>query len=1003
MTSVNYTGVDIEYYKKTSKDKKELKNSEIELGNQISSEGFVVLEKGNIPYSVNSTKLSLFSKSSVDFVFGGTGSGAATGSKTLKQSLENSGFEVNSALWDFYKKGKGKDYHRGIGSINYGDSDNFAINEVPLKYIVNNQKVKDSFDKYNTGVFVLSRTGGEGNDLARGMFNYVETSLDKNKGERTEEQIAKDIYKSYLEPDSIELDIMKYINDNFNDFILILNCNNAMELDFVKQFPKLKTIIHVPASGEDGLDALGKILKGETASSGRLVDTYVKDSFAHPSSQNIGDFEYLMNGKRIKNIMGFDAFHGSFYMHYDEGIYVGYRYFETRYADYVKEQGHASANNWKYEDNVIYPFGYGDSIAEFSYDNFNITSNGDKYVASVDITNTGTIKGKEVVELYVSKPYGDYEKNNNIEVSAVELLNFAKTTELDVNETAHVEVTFTKEDLRTYNQNDDGQYYLSGGDYYFTFGKDSHSANNNILRKQGYTNLVASPSEIEAGDTSLVGLVHLDEDLDTYKVDLDTGKEIKNQFDFANADKYDAEHKYLSRSNWESTYPIIEGNISDIKSIHSERTITSPSGKVGSFEFTKELDTESLIYQDIINKATHAPTIDVPAQIKWKQKSNLDFVDLRGLDINDPRYDEVVDKMSLSEAVNLFSNGGYETEPVKSINKPITFDTDGPAGFNTVSGHSAIGFSFPCSVLIAETWNKELMHKVGEKFGEEGLFYNVQGWYAPTANIHRNPFGGRNFEYFSEDPVLTGHAAKEELNGAAQYGLFGYLKHFALNDQETHREKENGVSIFANEQTIREIYLKAFEIAIKDNKVDSYYYEMQRDANKQIIKENGQPKFIKKDVSLPACTAVMTSFSRLGGTWARACYPLITTVLQEEWGFHGVILTDYYHNWFMNKGQSLLGGGSLMLDPQDNKFSIKSSDNLSQYMLKLATKNTLYGTVNSATVNNYIHGVKEIPSWPHYKTIVIIANVIFGISSALLAFNVFRIIFNLKLKRRKNA
>ena len=998
-TKVNYTGVDL-MYNKSPYTKAELIQKENELSDKIASEGIVVLEKGNIPYNKSSTKMSLFSKSSVDFVFGGTGSGAASGNLTLKSALEKSGFAINEDLWNFYKSGKGKRYSRGIGSINYGDRDDFSINEVPLS-VIQGEHLDNTFSQYNTGVFVLSRTGGEGNDLARGMSLFVDTSLDKNAGLHPDSQ--SDMYKTYLEPDSIELEVMQYINDTFDDFILIVNCNNAMDLSFVSQFDKLRTIVQVPATGENGIEALGKILAGDIASSGRLVDTLTYDPFSHPASQNIGDFEFLVDGKRMSNLMGWSSFDGLFYMHYDESIYVGYRYFETRYEDSLLNQGNANYNNWKYEDTVMYPFGYGDSIAEFGYENFSLTEQDDKYIVSVDVRNTGSVPGKHTVELYMQAPYGDYEKNHHVEKASIELVDFNKTGVIPVGQSETVTFTVEKSALKTYMSEGNGQYYIPGGTYRFTVGKDAHAALNNILKTKGITNLVASPSEDQSnpGDISLVGSILVSMDTETYKYDEVTNEEVKNQFDFVDARTYDANHKYLSRSDWQNTMPTPNGEISNIKSIHSERTMTSPDGNVGSYEFVTDLDKNSLIYKDVVEYGTHSGTITPSSDIKWKQSSNLDFVDLRGLDITDPRYDEIVDKMSLEDAVNLFSNGGYQTASITSINKPHTFDTDGPAGFNTVSGHNAIGYSFPASIIIAQTWNKELMHKVGEYFGIESIIYEINGWYAPTANIHRSPFGGRNFEYFSEDPVLTGEAAKQELHGAASYGLFSYLKHFALNDQETHREKENGVCIFAEEQSIRELYLKAFEKAIKNNTVSERYYELQRDENKNIITENGEPKFIEKNTNVPACTAVMSSFSRLGGCWAGACYPLLNNVLQEEWGYHGVILTDYYHNWFMNKGQSLLGGGTCVLDPQDNKFSVASTDLLSQHMLKIATKNTLYAVANSNSVNNYIHGVKEIPEWANYQTILVALDIVMGVTALILGLNVLRIATNFKFKRKK--
>ena len=969
-TEVNYDGIDTNYYD-SSMSKEELNTELNKLGDSVAEEGIVVLEKGNMPYSTD-VRLNLFSKSSIDFVFGGTGSGAANGQLNLKQALEKSNYKINEVLWNFYETGKGKNYHRGIGAINYGDNDDFAINEVPLSLIKSDAGVVNSFKSSETGVFILSRTGGEGNDLARGMAPYVNTDKDLNANKHPDAQADK--YKSYLQPDSVELEVMKFINDNFSDFVLIVNCNNAMELDFAKQFDKLSTIIQVPATGENGLGKLGEILSGKVSSSGRLADTFVKDSFAIPSSQNIGDFEYLVNGKKVNNILGKKNYGGLYYMYYDESIYVGYKYFETRYADlYLNANRKASSSSWKYEDNVIYPFGYGDSLSEFEYSNFSVSEVDGNYEIQVDVKNISDLKGKNAVELYVSSPYTSYEESNGVEKSAIELVDFAKTNVIEPNGSETVKFTVSKDQLLNYNTKE-GQYYLSGGDFYFTIGYDAHSAVNNVLKSMGYLDLVPSPSETIAGDTNLVKKVTVEQDLESYK------SLASNQFDFVDANKYDADHKYLSRQDWEATYPKIEGEVSNIASIHSERTTVAPNGDVGSHEFVKNIPENYQVLVDTVNFETKAPDVDLDGiEVKWNQKTNLDTVDLRGLDISDPRYDEVVNAISLNDAVKLFGFAGYETIDIDAINKPKTFDTDGPAGFNTVSGHAALGFSYPCSLIIAQTWNKDLMHKVGEGFGRESILLDVQGWYGPTANIHRSPFGGRNFEYFSEDSVLTGEAARQEVHGAATFGLYSYLKHFALNEQETHREKENGVCIFANEQTIREIYLKPFKKAIVDNKVDETYYEIQRDEeNNLILDANGNPTFIKKQTQIESCTAIMSSFSRLGGVWAGSCYPLLNNLLREEWGFKGMVLTDYFHDWMMKKDQSLKGGGTVILDPQSCRYKVSKSDKLSQYRLHEATKNVLYTISNSNSVNGYIHGVKFVSPFYYYILIQIGLNAVFA-------------------------
>ncbi len=1018
-TKVDYEGVDSQYYKSSYSDRADLLKDEEALAKTTCDEGFTVLESGNIPYDTNTTKVSLFSKSSVNFIFGGTGSGTAESKVNLKDAFTEGGFSVNEDLWNLYSTGSGKKYSRGSGSINYGDSDDYAINECPLSVVTSNDNVLKSFDTYDTGVFVLSRTGGEGNDLARGMYDYVDTSKDKNSGKHPD--AIGDKAKSYLEPDSIELQVMKYINDNFKDFILVVNCDNAIELGWTSQFNNLSTIINVPGTGDSGLTALPDILSGKVIASGKLTDTYAYDAFSSPAMQNMGDYQYLVDGNQVPNNKGNKSFNGLYYTSYSEGIYVGYRYYETRYEDCVLGRGNASQlaswendnstklglSSWDYSKEVEYPFGYGDSLAKFSWTDFKVTQTGDSFTATTIVTNTSSYSGKDVVELYAQTPYGEYEKANLVEKSAVDLIGFAKTNELKPGESETVSINFNKEDLKSYDYKNAKTYILSKGQYYFTAGKDAHAAINNILRAKGYSSLTPSPSEEVAGDASLVSTSFSvsNTDSSSYSHDSATGTEVTNLFDFANLSTYE-EHKDLTRQDWKNTYPKIEGNVSTTVSNHSERVNgTDKNGNPVGYQYTKALTTDSEIYKQVESNESLNPEFTSAEDIKWSQSSELQLIDQRGADITDERWNELVSKMSLSEAASLVEKGGYQTISMDCINKPKTFDTDGPAGFNAVSGHKSLGFNFPCDLLIAQTWNIDIAQKIGEFFGEEGLRLGISGWYGPATNIHRTPFGGRNFEYYSEDPVLSYSMSKRELNGAAKKGVYGYLKHFALNDQENHREKETGICTFSNEQGMREIYLRAFEGAIKDNEVDMEYYDIKMNDDGTIYKNSeGNDSFTKKTKKMPACTGIMSSFNRLGGIWAGGCYPLITSLLQKEWGFKGVVCTDYYHDWFMSTNQTIKAGGSLILDPQSCYYSVSSDNKEEQYYLREACKNLLYTVTNSNAMNNYVHGVKEIAAFPTYKKIVISIEAVLGVGAAVLILNSIRIIYrnsHPKMKKKK--
>ena len=1009
-TEVNYEGVNPSYYKSDFDSKEEAAKFQKDTSYNIVKEGITLLEKGNLPYAKN-TKVSLFSKSSVNFIFGGTGSGVASSDLNLKDVFESNNFDVNDSLWKFYKDGEGKKYKRGIGSINYGDSDDYSINECPLPVILKNDKVKSSFETYDTAVFVLSRTGGEGNDLARGMNDYVDTKKDLSAGYHKDP--LGDKKKSYLELDSIELEIIDYLNKNFKDVILLVNTNNPMELDWVKNYNKISTVLSVPGTGSYGLEALPQILTGDITPSGHLTDTYVTNNFSSPAMMNMGDFEYLVNGKKVPNLEGKKWADGYYYVSYNEGIYVGYRYYETRYEDCVLNRGNAKKlsehevgaskekgnTEWKYEDEVIYPFGYGLSTTEFEWSNFSVVEEGDKFVCSIDIKNIGENKGKEVIQLYAQTPYGEYEKENNIEKSAVQLVAFAKTSELDKNQKVNIKLEFDKKDLTSYDYKNSESYILSEGQYYFTAAKDSHAAINNILRAKNITEdkLVASPSEKVAGDPSLVDASFKNEKLDvtTYKKDDFTGVTIENQFELADLNNHGENIKYLSRNDYEGTYPKTYGEVSNIKSIHSERiNNTDPNNPVG-YEYTKELSKDSKIYELIQQYESLNPLKpeDVP-EVTWNNKdTDLELIDLRGRDFKDPLWDTLISRMSRGEAAALIQNGGYKTDAVHSINKPETSDKDGPAGLNSVAGHFALGPTYPCGLIIAQTWNKSLARDKGRSIAIDCYNNNIVGWYGPGNNIHRTPFGGRNFEYYSEDPVLSALICKEETVAVAEKGIFVYLKHFAMNNQEIHREKESGLCTYSNEQAIREIYLKAFEDVVKGNKIEETYYEVEVDENGKIVKnEKGEPNFTLKTTKVNACLGIMSSFNRIGPVWAGGNYDFLTGLLRNEWGFEGSVLTDYYHTWFMDTKQAVMAGGSCSLDPQEEKFVIDANDKVLNYQARQSVKSILYMVTNSYAMEGYVHGVEPKDALAVYEVLLISLHIFDALLVGFFAFMIFRIV-----------
>ena len=431
-------GINMEYSKPGFDTEDALVEDEIALNKKIAAEGIVLLKNdaGKMPYSTDTT-FSFVSHSAVSYIGGNK--------VDMKTAFEDAGFGVNEDLWKFYSEGNGKDYGLGVGSVSYGDDEDFSINECPLSVMKAEPGLTDSM-KNTVPVFVFSRVAGEGRDMPRSMYNHTDVEEDKTK--------------TYLEPDSTELEILQYLNDNFDDVVLLLNSSAAVDLSWVEDYPSIHTVISAPAMGDYGLCSLAEIFSGKVNPSGRTVDTYEVDAMNSPAAQNFGDFAYYdENGNLTKYN----------YVSYKEGIYVGYRYYETRYEDKVLGQG--NAGDYNYDDAVMYPFGYGLSYTTFDWSDYNTSWDGDTCTVTVKVTNTGSVAGKDVVEVYAQSPYTDYDKANKVEKAAVELVGYAKTSELAPGASETVTVTFDQEQLKSYDYVNAKTYILDAGDYYITAAK----------------------------------------------------------------------------------------------------------------------------------------------------------------------------------------------------------------------------------------------------------------------------------------------------------------------------------------------------------------------------------------------------------------------------------------------------------------------------------------------------------------------------------------------------
>ena len=960
-------GADVNYYKSDFGSASELYAYEEKKVAEIVQEGITLLENDGLLPLPQGTKLSVFSHSSVDLVSGGSGSGSGSFelTKDLKSGLENAGLVVNESLWNFYKSGAGSSYKRGIGVVNYGADLDWSINECPLDVITKDASLVNTFEG-TVAMFVLSRTGGEGGDEARDMAAFGGVAG-----------------QHYLEPDATELEIISYLNKNFDNVILLVNCNNAIELGWVADYENINAVINFPGAGRTGTFGLGYMMTGvdadgnEISASGHLVDTWVYDNFSSPAMQNMGDFKFT----GTKN--------DYYYVNYSEGIYVGYRYYETRYEDVVL--GTPNVGTYDYASTVIYPFGYGLSYTSFEWTDFTMSSPdaSGNITVTVKVKNVGQRNGMDVVQIYAQAPY----TLGGVEKSSVLLVGFAKTANLAPGASETVSVLVNLKDLTSYDVSANGGkggYVLDAGDYYITAASNAHEAINLILLEKGVdasllVNSKQDASNSPAGEGMVGRYTQATADYTTYSVAAEGLQTIENQFTDATL----SDAVYLSRSDWSvmENDGLRYGDASDVAS----------RAEVGGKQFQKAV---SAFIKDILESENPLnPYLGKEVkEIVFGKNGDIDLIDLRGLPYDDPLWDELLDQITLAELSKLIDECGYCSPEMKSINKPKVTDLDGPAGLNDIIAHGSMpigeglqAMTWPTQYMLACAWNVQLAEDMGRGIAEDGLYSGTCGWYGPGMNIHRTPFAGRNFEYYSEDAFLSGVLGRAEVYGAAQKGMYAFIKHFALNDQETHRD-ERGIATFADEQTIREIYLKPFEMTIVGNTVEINYNEPIKNNNGKIT------GYTWKTTTVPAATAVMTSFNRIGATWAGGHYNLITEVLRNEWGFNGFVLTDYEvgagKGSYMGTLQTLGGGGDAKLKTvgMDALFGFNIAQHPEyQELGREAAHHILYTVVNSAGMNGFVHGVEFVPGFAYYKLILIGWDVL-----AVVAF----VVMGIKIKKK---
>ena len=938
------SSADNEYYKSAFRSVAEVKESGEKYVETVAEEGIVLLknEGGALPLQENAA-VSFFSASSVSPVITGTGSGtygASTGVTSLKEGCESAGLKVNSALWDWYSANSekyGRKKYGGTADTSFTIGVMFTIGDAAWNQIATPAKTDSAYG--DAAIFVLSRTGGEGVDSTI----YGGNTNDMTDG-------------NYLKLSPTERDVLKNLKLQkdagvFQRIIVLMNTANPVECEFADD-PQygIDALLWVGTLGQTGAKAIGSILAGKVNPSGKLPDTFWKYHYLNPVLANAATLvsesntstqwattTNLQTGKHIV---------------YREGIYMGYRYTETRYEDTVLKDKE-NVGDFDYYAAVSYPFGYGLSYSAFSYSNLAVTKENDVYTVTVDVTNTGSVAGKEAVQLYLQKPYTDYDKEHLIEKASVELVGFGKTGVLQPGQTQTVTIRVSGRELASYDAYGAKTYIVDAGDYYFTVAKDAHAATNNILAAKGKT---TADGMTEEGDAKLVKAFPMEFDAETYRVSAATGNPITNRFDDVDLKRYEGagENKdnlqYITRSNWEGTVKL--GLTKDNQRTNNfyKVILTDQMQKDLTWSWSYQLEPDEGEYPTYGSKETDYKLIDLRAY----EDGDTDPTNNPRIPYDDPMWEDFLDQLTWDETVTLLSSNLRKTAALESIGKPETIDQNGGSGpcvpYNiekAVNNGLAVRNDdpnknekpaiYPCSGLVAATFDQELAYRYGLQWGEDCLWAGYAGLYGMGMNTHRSAYGGRNFEYYSEDPILMGKTAAEITKGMSKYGIYVYLKHCFLNDQETYR---CGGWTWANEQTIREIYLKSFQIAIEDG----------------------------------GAQCVMGGLNSIGMKWT-GVQGFMNTVLRDEFGLTGHIVTDSYgcYNGSYVKGVYYgndIPDGTVKTEKETFEYaSPKYGGKYSRlaWAMREAAHRVLYSVVHSAAMNGYEPTylvMKPTPSWP---------------------------------------
>ncbi|MCC8128379.1 MAG: glycoside hydrolase family 3 C-terminal domain-containing protein [Clostridiales bacterium] len=860
------------------------------LVNEICEEGITLLENDDDILPLSTTKVNVFGWSATNPCYGGTGSGAlndAYETVTFLQGLTDAGIEYNTELIDFYTS-----YHdTSLPNVGMWAQDWTLPQPYAADY--DDSLISNAVDYSDTAIIFISRVGGEGADLPTDMTAVVDGSWAEQNGGSTyfagsyDDTVNNgtdwDEGDHYLQLTNPEEEMVELVCSNFDNVIVIYNGANAFELGWVEDYDSIKGVLWCAGTGQSGFDALGEILAGTVNPSGRMVDTYVYDLTATPTWNNAGNFEYDNMDEFLEANDYYSSYTNVTFVNYVESIYVGYKFYTTAAAEGL----------FDYDDMVQYSFGYGLSYTTFTQEISNFSNDGTNITFDVTVTNTGSVAGKDVVEIYFNPPY----THGGSAKDTANLLDFEKTEELGAGESQTISFSIPIEQMASYDDTGYGCYVLEAGDYIISINSDANTIIDSVTYTQDETIVYDEDNARDSDNTAAV-----------------------NQFDYARGDV-----TYLSRADGFANY---------------DEATAAPTN------YSMSDEAKATFYNVSTYLTAEATAADEDADAEyptWGADNGLSLVDLRGLDYDDETWDSLLDQLTIDEAVSLVALGGYQTLAIESIDKYRTNDCDGPASINNnFTGQGSVGF--PAAVMIAATWSDDIAYAFGDSIGEMADEMDTSGWYGPAMNTHRTAFAGRNFEYYSEDGVLSGSIAANAIQGAQAHGAYAYMKHFALNDQEANRCSM--LCTWTTEQAMREIYLRPFEISVKEG----------------------------------GSLAVMSSFNYIGNRWAGGTSELCQTVLRDEWGFEGFVETDYFGVYgYMSADQAVRNGTDLMLvnyatTTSEMQFTETAG---AQQALRQAAHRILYVTVNSRTYSD--EGIELATQDNLWETILTGVNIGVGI------------------------